>query len=107
MTRELVLALFIMSVGLSVAGAGTHLYQFVVRTPAMLSYAGKTYIASLGHLAFSFVCGPYIMLKMGWRPMNGESISATSILVAGFVAFGWAFITGLLFMSIYLAVLGA
>ncbi len=36
MTRELLLAGFIMCVGLSVAGAGTHLYQWLARQEAML-----------------------------------------------------------------------
>lgn len=101
---ELGLAIFIMAVGLSVAGAGTHLYQYVWRTRAALSYDGRTYIASLGHVAVSFVCGPYIMLQMGWSTEDGNSLSTTSVLVAAFVAFGWAFITGLIFMGIYLAV---
>lgn len=105
MTSELILATFIMAVGLSIAGAGTHLYQAVWRAPAMLSYAGSTYIASLGHLAVSFVCGPYIMLKMGWRKEEDQPISLTAVVIAAFVSFGWAFITGLLFLAVYLAVL--
>ncbi|UJQ95340.1 DUF6949 family protein [Mariluticola halotolerans] len=104
--NEFGLAVFIMAVGLSAAGAGTHLYQFVSQSQAELSYAGKTYIRSLGSLAFSFICGPYIMLQMGFRTEPGQSISATSMLLASFVAFGWAFITGLLLMSIWLAARG-
>jgi Family of unknown function (DUF6949) len=104
MTKELILAIFIMAIGLSVAGAGTHLYQLVARGPAVLSYAGKTFLASLGHLAVSFICGPYIMLQMGWRTGEGVPMSVVSALVAAFVAFGWAFITGMLFLSVYFAV---
>ena len=104
MPFELLLSIFIMAIGLSIAGAGTHLYQAVWRTPAMLSYAGSTYLATLGHLAVSFICGPYIMLKMGWHQEEGEGTSTISMLIAAFVSFGWAFITGLMFLGIYLAI---
>ena len=104
MVNELGLAIFIMAVGSSAAGAATHLYQFISRSPAELSYAGSSYLASVGSLAVSFFCGPYIMLQMGWRTERGESLSMTSVLVGAFVAFGWAFITGLMIMGVYLAI---
>ena len=44
----------------------------------------------------SFICGPYIMLQLGWRHEPGGTISLGSALIAALVAFGWAFITGLL-----------
>lgn len=102
--NELVLAGFIMAVGLSVAGAGTHLYQAVAKTQAQLSYAGKTYIASLGSLMMSFICGPYIMLQMGLRSEGNQRPTAFTILLAAFVGFGWAFFTGLLLVGFYVAV---
>jgi hypothetical protein len=104
MSRELVLAAFLIAVGLCMAGAGTHLYQALARQQAALRYDGRTYLASMGHLAVSFVCGPYIMLQLGWRAEEDGTISMTSALLSALVAFGWAFITGLLFMGIYVAV---
>jgi len=104
MTRELLLAVFIMGVGLCVAGAVTHLYQWLARQPAILRFDGKTFLASLGNLAISFVCGPYIMLQMGWRHEEDGTISMASALFSALVAFGWAFIPGLLFMSLYVAI---
>lgn len=104
MTKELLLAAFLIGVGLCLAGAGTHLYQWLARQQAMLRYDGSTFLASLGHLLVSFVCGPYIMLQMGWRHEDDGTISMTSMLVASVVAFGWAFVTGLLFMGIYVAI---
>ena len=104
MTRELMLAAFLIGVGLCVAGAGTHLYQWLARQQAMLRYDGATFMAAMGHLAVSFVCGPYIMLQMGWQHEENGTISMTSALVSAVVAFGWAFVTGLLFMGVYVAV---
>ena len=104
MTGDLILAVFIIAVGVSVAGAGTYLYQMVWRAPAALSYAGSNMLASLGNLAVSFVCGPYIMLMMGWSHDEGDNASLSTMMIGSFVAFGWAFITGLLFVSLYLAV---
>ncbi|MCF6343924.1 MAG: hypothetical protein L3J15_04500 [Devosiaceae bacterium] len=103
MSNDLVLALFIMAVGLSVAGVGAHLYQFILRAPAMLSYTGKTYLSSLGNLFISFVCGPYIMLNLGFNNQKEEALPKPFILLAALISFGWAFITGLMFMNIYLA----
>ena len=104
MVRELLLAAFIIGVGLCVAGAGTHLYQWRLRTQAMLRYDGATVFASMGHLVMSFFCGPYIMLQMGWSQEGGNATNMGSALLSAVVAFGWAFITGLLVMGFYVAV---
>ena len=98
------LAVFLIGFGLCIAGAGTHLYQAVARQQAMLRYDGKTFLRSLGNLVMSFVCGPYIMLQLGWSHEEDGTISMTSALVSALVAFGWAFITGLLFVGFYVAV---
>lgn len=107
MTFEFLLALFIMAVGISVAGAGTHFYQLVSGEKAMLRFDGENVFAMFGHLFLSFVCGPYIMILMGIQPASeGESAKVSQALLAAMVAFGWAFITGLLFMGVYFAVIG-
>ena len=93
-----------MAVGLAVAGTGTHLYQWRAGEQAILRYDGKTYFHSLGHLLMSFVCGPYILLQMGWKQENDGTLSVGSALVSALVAFGWSFITGLLFMAGYFTV---
>jgi hypothetical protein len=101
MTKELLTAAFCIATGLCVAGAGTHLYQWLAKQQAMLRYDGKTFVNSMGNLAMSFVCGPYIMLQMGWRQEEGGTISTTSALVSAVVAFSWAFLTGLMFLGVY------
>ncbi len=103
-TKELLLAAFLIGVGLCIAGAATHLYQWRAGQQAMLRYDGKTFLGSMGNLAMSFVCGPYIMLQIGWRHEDNGTLSMTSALVSAIVAFGWAFITGLLFMGAYVAI---
>jgi len=106
MLRELILACFIMSIGLCIAGMCTHLYQLLAKQQAMLRYDGRTYLHMLGNVALSFVCGPYIMLQLGWQQERGGAISVSTALIAAFVAFGWAFITGLLVLGGYFAVAG-
>ncbi|KKB79815.1 hypothetical protein VW35_04785 [Devosia soli] len=101
MTRELLLAAFIMGVGLCIAGAGTHLYQALARQQAILRIDGRTLFGAAGHLAMSIVCGPYIMLQMGWQHEDDGTLSMTSALIGALVAFSWAFVTGLFFMSVY------
>jgi hypothetical protein len=104
MTKELLLAAFIIGVGMCVSGAGTHLYQWLTRQQAMLRLDGATTLGAIGHLVMSFVCGPYIMLQVGWRHEEDGTLSMTSVLISALVAFGWAFVTGLLFMSAYVAI---
>jgi hypothetical protein len=106
MLHELVLAGFIMSVGICLAGMGTHLYQWLAREPAMLRYDGKTVLHMFGNIAMSFFCGPYIMLQMGWQQERGGTLSLSMALISAFVAFGWAFVTGLLAMGSYFAIVG-
>ena len=101
--NEFVLATFITAVGLCVAGAGTHLYQWLLREPAHLRYDGKTAVSSLGHVIMSFVCGPYILLQMGWQQEDDGTVALGSALLSAFVAFGWSFITDLFVMSLYVA----
>ena len=103
MTFELLVAAFIMAVGLAMAGSGTHFYQWLAGQQAMLRYDGKTWLGSMGHLFMSFVCGPYIMLQMGWKQEDDGTLSITSVLMSALVAFGWSFVTGLFFVGIYAA----
>lgn len=104
MTFELMVAAFIMAVGLSIAGAGTYFYQWRMGQPAMLRYDGRTWLGSAGHLFMSFVCGPYIMLQLGWRQEDDGTLSVGSVLVSALVAFGWSFVTGLFFLGLYFLV---
>lgn len=105
MLRELLLAGLIMAVGLAIAGVGTYLYQWVSKSQAVLRYDGKTLAHSLGNLGLSFVCGPMIMLQMGWQNDRKGTLSVSMALVAAFIAFGWAFITGLMFVGSYFAII--
>ena len=105
MLRELLLAGMIMAVGMSVAGMGTHLYQWLGREQAALRYNGTTLLRTFGLLFVSFFCGPYIILQMGWRQETDGTITLSSALLAAFVAFGWSFITGLLVVGTYFAIL--
>lgn len=95
-----------MAVGMAVAGMGTYLYQWLCNTQAALRYSSATLLGTFGLLFMSFFCGPYIILQMGWRQEAGGTITLTSALLAAFVAFGWSFITGLLVVGTYLAILG-
>jgi hypothetical protein len=106
MLRELLLAGLIMAVGMSIAGAGTHLYQWLAREHAALRYNGTTLLRTFGLLGVSFFCGPYIVLQMGWRQETDGTITLSSALLAAFVAFGWSFITGLLVVGSYFAIVG-
>lgn len=106
MLRELVLAGFIMSVGLCVSAIGTYLYQWVTSEQAMLRYDGKTYLHMAGNVTMSFLCGPFIMLQMGWQQERGGTLSLSMALVSAFVAFGWSFITGLLVIGGYFTITG-
>lgn len=106
MTKELLLAGFLMAVGLSVAGAGTYLYQWAFREQAVLRYDGRTVFHMFGHLLMSFLCGPYILLQMGWEQEHDGTLSLSSALISAFVAFGWAFITGLLVVGLYVGITG-
>lgn len=92
-----------MAFGMAMAGAGTYFYQWLLREPAMLRYDGKTLIHTFGHLLMSFFCGPFIMLQMGWRQEQGGALSLSTALIAAFVGFGWAFITGLLGVGLYIS----
>jgi len=100
----LMLAAFIVAVGLVIAAAFTHLYQGIFREQAVLRYDGKTYLHSLGHLAMSFFCGPYIILQMGWQQQKDFTLAFVPVLIGSLVGFGWAFVTGLVFMSAYVAI---
>lgn len=106
MSTELLLAAYLVAVGLAVAGVATHFYQSVWRQPAILRFDGSTTAGMFGHLVMSFVCGPYIMLRMGAMTEKDGTVSAANLLVGAAVALGWAFITGLLFVGAYVAAMG-
>jgi hypothetical protein len=101
---ELIVAGFIMAVGLAIAGTGTYFYQWVIGQQAMLRYDGKTVLHMFGNLFMSFVCGPFIMLQLGWKQEDDGTLSIGSVLVSALVAFGWSFLTGLFFLGTYFAI---
>ena len=104
MMFELMVAGFIMAVGLAIAGTGTYFYQWVIGQQAILRYDGKTIVHMFGHLIMSFVCGPFIMLQMGWRQEDDGTLSIGSVLMSALVAFGWSFLTGLFFLGVYFSI---
>lgn len=104
MAFEILLSGYIMAVGLAISGAATYLYQWMFNQQAMLRFDGQTFVHTLGHLVMSFVCGPIIMLQQGWRSEKDGTISLGSALLSAFIAFGWSFITGLLFLGGYFAI---
>ena len=104
MSFELLLAGFIMAVGLAIAGTGTYFYQWIIGQQAMLRYDGRTWLHMIGNLVMSFVCGPYIMLQMGWKQEDDGTLSLGSVLLSAIVAFGWSFVTGLFFIGFYVAI---
>ncbi|RUT33051.1 hypothetical protein EMQ25_07970 [Arsenicitalea aurantiaca] len=103
MSTEFLLALFVIAVGLSAAAVVTYLYQGLSGQPAMLRYDGPTFAHTLGHLFLSFICGPYIMLKLGWRPEANGRVEMGSAVLAALVAFGWSFVTGLFLLGTWFA----
>ncbi|WP_404403344.1 DUF6949 family protein [Pelagibacterium halotolerans] len=104
---ELVLALYIIGIGLSVAGMSTHLYQGLARQPAGFRLEGGSIAGGIFNLFVGFICGPYIILRMGWRPSGSGQVSTVNVLLASFIAFGWSFFTGLMVLGSYVAMLRA
>ncbi|WP_127143210.1 DUF6949 family protein [Pelagibacterium montanilacus] len=105
--HDLVLSMFIIGVGLCVAGMGTHLYQGVARQTAVFRWHGETGIEAVLNLFVSFVCGPYLMLRLGFSSDESNRISTTSALLASFIAFGWSFFTGLMILGTYVGIMRA
>jgi hypothetical protein len=46
------------------------------------------------------------MLQLGWSQEKDGTVSVSSALLSAFIAFGWAFITGLLVVGSYVAMRG-
>lgn len=96
-------------VGLCAAGMLTCLYQGFSRETAGMSIRvyGEKPGRSLVNFCLLFFCGPYIMLRMGWTNVEEGRVSALNVLLAAFIAFAWSFVTGLLILAGYIALLRA
>ncbi len=104
---ELVLALFIIGIGLCSAGTLTHLYQGLSRETAGIRVSGTSAARSLVNLTVTFFCGPYIMLRLGWQGSGTGEVSVVNVLLAAFIAFAWSFVTGLMILGTYVTVVRA
>ncbi|WP_196258729.1 DUF6949 family protein [Pelagibacterium limicola] len=104
---QLVLALFIIGVGLCTAGMLTHLYQGLFRETAGIRIYGASPARGLFNLVTTFFCGPYIMLRLGWQSGEAGQISVLNVLLAAFIAFAWSFVTGLIILGSYVTVIRA
>jgi cytochrome c biogenesis protein CcdA len=106
MLVQFLLSLFIIGVGLSFAGVSTHLYQGVSKQVAYLRFDGESYLGSMGHLLMSFLCGPFILMQLGWKNQESGITSISNMLLGSLVGFGWGFLNGLLLLGVYFAVGG-
>lgn len=104
---SLILALFLIGIGLSVAGTGTHLYQQVAHKVAQLRIEGQTALESLWSAVVVFICGPYLLLRMGCQLDAQGRISGVNVMLAAIIAFGWSFVTGLMMVGTYVSLLQA
>ncbi|SDG83362.1 DUF6949 family protein [Pelagibacterium luteolum] len=104
---QFILALFLIGIGLSVAGTGTHLYQQLARKVAAFSLQGQTALESLINVVVVVICGPYMMLRMGWQSGSAGRPATVDVLLASTIAFGWSFVTGLMIVGTYVAMLRA
>jgi hypothetical protein len=102
---HLILALFLIAVGMSVAGTGTHLYQQIARKVAEFRVEGANALDSLINLFVMFICGPYMMLRLGLRADASGKSSTINVLLAAVIAFGWSFVTGMMVVGTYILVL--
>lgn len=101
---QLLLALFIIGFGLCVAGVGTHLYQSLSRQPAEFRIHGRTMLEGFGNLFVTFVCGPYLLLRLGLRSDAKGQVSTVNVLLSAFLAFTWSFVTGMMLLATYISV---
>lgn len=106
MANEFLISLYIIAVGMAFAGGATYFYQWVWKQEAMLRFDGEHVFATIAHLMMSFVCGPFIMLNMGWRRDSVGGLHVSQALLSAFIAFGWSFIVGLFFLWFYIGILG-
>ncbi|MGJ8527728.1 DUF6949 family protein [Maritalea sp.] len=106
MTNEFLIALYIIGVGIAFAGASTYFYQSVWKQQAALRFDGDNVFVTIAHLSMSFVCGPFIMLHMGWSRDSAGGMQMSQALLSAFIAFGWSFVIGLGVLWFYMGVLG-
>lgn len=104
---ELFLAFFLIAIGMSVAGTGTHLYQQIARKVAGFRVEGQNALESVGNLFVMFVCGPYMLLRLGCRTDSSGRLSTVNVLLASFIGFSWSFVTGLMMVGTYVSMMQA
>lgn len=102
---QLVLALFMIAIGLCTAGTLTHLYQGLSREAAGMKVYGSTATQSLVNVVVTFFCGPYIMLRLGWQSGEAGDFPIVNVLLSAFIAFAWSFVTGLMILGTYVGIM--
>ena len=103
---QLFLAFFLIAIGMSVAGTGTHLYQQVARKVAEFRVEGNA-LETIGNLFVVFICGPYMLLRLGCRTDSSGRLSTVNVLLASFIGFSWSFVTGLMLVGTYVSMMQA
>lgn len=101
---QLTLAFFLIGFGLCTAGVATHLYQWLSRQTAEFRIYGRTMLEGLGNLFVTFICGPYLLLKLGLRTDTKGQVSPVNALLSAFLAFTWSFVTGMMLLTTYISV---
>lgn len=96
----------VVGTGIAFSGSATYFYQWLFGEEARLRFDGEHVFATAGHLMMSFVCGPFIMLGLGWRRDSAGGVHLSQAFLSAFIAFGWSFIIGLLVLWFYIGVMG-
>ena len=104
---QLLLAFFLIGIGMSVAGTGTHLYQQIARKAAGFRVDGRNALESIAGLFVVFICGPYMMLRLGFRADSSGRLSTINVLLGAFIGFSWSFVTGLMLVGTYVSLRAA
>lgn len=106
MLKSYILCMFLVAIGLSVAGLVRSFYQWWSGEEARLRIDGETFMTMFGHILMSFTSGPIIMLHMGWTSAGGAKPSLLSTFFSCLISFGWALVIGLLTLSIFFLLRG-
>jgi hypothetical protein len=97
--RELVLAAFFVGFGMASAATLTHLVQAVSGQTLGFGLGRGGVVRRLSSLMVTAICGPYVLLQVGRLAEREGQLSVGPALVLALVAFGWAFISGLMLLA--------
>jgi phosphopantothenoylcysteine synthetase/decarboxylase len=98
--HEFIVFLFAIAAGITASGLIASIYRLIAGEP-------KTKIGTVLHYAVMVIAGPVVLVSNSTKSYRDKKCSKAAYALAIALSFYWSFVTGVVILSVWVAIRGA